>query len=361
VLHTVTGKEALRAPVEVVVRTRIERTSGAYLVGDLVHTMTLLPGEEVRIFTTDRRTRFTYEKDTDIAFRTQSVFEDQMYLSAMDSFFGRLSANSWAEGETSSTGQFESHGEVSNWFENIFSDPSGDVNGSFSMDSFASFASGLTAQASAAHHQSVAATAAASAVSIGAVGIQDKFKAELQDRFEMNCRHFRNPSRTHTVTFYFYQIRRLHTVEFAIEAIELPPVDRLMYRMKKVEKMRAVSDYAGYEDHVAARADVLNELVSRRLVRLDGGDIELGDVIRPRSTFRHEFSLPTPGLVVRGNREGRDLADPSMFRGLAELGGEVVDRAEQFGTALIERIGDAVLPVIVRGTALVQGFLPGVP
>ncbi len=99
------------------------------------------------------------------------------------------------------------------------------------MDSFASFASGLTAQASAAHHQSVAATAAASAVSIGAVGIQDKFKAELQDRFELNCRHFRNPSRTHTVTFYFYQIRRLHTVEFAIEAIELPPVDRLMYHL----------------------------------------------------------------------------------------------------------------------------------
>lgn len=163
------------------------------------------------------------------------------------------------------------------------------------------------------------------------------------------------------MTFYFYQIRRLHTAEFAIEAIELPPVDRLMCRMKKVEKMRAVSDYAGYEDHVTARADVLDELVSRRLVRLDGGDMELGDVIRPWSTFRHEFSLPTPGLVVRGNREGRDLADPSMFRGLAELGGEVADRAEQFGTALIERIGDAVLPVIVRDTALVQGFLPGVP
>ena len=359
VIHTIDGQQALRAPVEVVVRTRIERTSGAYLVGDLVHTMTLLPGEEVRIFTTDRRTRFSYEKDTDIAYRTQSVFEDQMYLSAMDSFFGRLSANSWAEGSASTQGQFESHGEVSNWFENIFSDPSGDVNGSFSMDSFASFTSGLAAQASAAHHQSVAATAAASAVSIGAVGIQDKFKAELQDRFELNCRHFRNPSRTHTTTFYFYQIRRMHTVEFAIEAIELPPVDRLLYRAKKKEK--AISDFAEYADHVAARSVVQDDLVARGLARLDHGELQLGDAIRPRSTFRHEFSLPTPGLVVRGNREGRTLADPSVFRELTELGGEVVDRAEELGTAIVERIGDAVLPVIVRGTALVKAFLPGVP
>jgi len=362
VIHTITGKEALRAPVEVLLRTRIERTSGTYTVGDLVHTMTLLPGEEVRIFTTDRRTRFSYEKDTDIAFRTQSVFEDQMYLSAMDTFFANLSANSWAEGSTSTTGQFESHGEVSNWFENIFSDPSGDVNGSFSMDSFASFASGLTAQASAAHHQSVTATAAASAVSIGHVGIQDKFKAELQDRFELNCRRFRNPSRTHTVTFYFYQIRRMHTVEFAIETIELPPVDRLLYQMKKKEKARGIADFADYADHVAARGDVLDALVARRLLRLgDDDEFELGDVIRPRSTVRHEFSLPTPGLVVRGNREGHALADPSVFRGLVELGGEVVDRAEELGTALIERVGDAVLPVIVRGAMLVRGFVPGLP
>jgi hypothetical protein len=207
----------------------------------------------------------------------------------------------------------------------------------------------------------VAATAVASAVSIGAVGIQDKFKAELQDRFELNCRHFRNPSRTHTVTFYFYQIRRLHTVEFVIEAVELPPVDRLLARMKKIENGRSLSDYGDYADHVAARSEVLAELVNRKLVRVAGGELELGDAIRPRSSFRDEFTLPTPGLVVRGNREGHALADPSVFRGLVELGGEVVDRTEQLGTALIGRIGDAVLPVIIRGTALVQGFLPGMP
>ena len=165
--------------------------------------------------------------------------------------------------------------------------------------------------------------------------------------------------RTHTVTFYFYQIRRMHTVEFAIEAIELPPVDRLLYRVKKKEK--AISDFAEYADHVAARTAVQDELVARGLARLDHGELQLGDAIRPRSTFRHEFSLPTPGLVVRGNREGRALADPSVFRELTELGGEVVDRAEELGTAIVERIGDAVLPVIVRGTALVKAFLPGVP
>ncbi|WP_449426309.1 hypothetical protein [Rhodanobacter lindaniclasticus] len=41
--------------VEVVLHTRFKRCSGPMALGDVVYTTTLLPGEKVRLATTDRR------------------------------------------------------------------------------------------------------------------------------------------------------------------------------------------------------------------------------------------------------------------------------------------------------------------
>lgn len=42
-------------PVEVLIHARLERCPGPMALGDLAYSTTLLPGEKVRLFTTDRR------------------------------------------------------------------------------------------------------------------------------------------------------------------------------------------------------------------------------------------------------------------------------------------------------------------
>ena len=91
-LWTTAGGTELEAPVEVLVRTHLERTAGDYVLGDLVYTLSLFPGEQVQMFSSDRRTRFSIDTTTNIGFHTAATFEDQMYLSSMDSFFGQVNA-----------------------------------------------------------------------------------------------------------------------------------------------------------------------------------------------------------------------------------------------------------------------------
>src|SRR5690242_3381205 len=54
------GRQAV-VTVEVILHVRLTRCPGPYSLGDPVHTITLLPGEKVKLFTSDRRTRFTLD------------------------------------------------------------------------------------------------------------------------------------------------------------------------------------------------------------------------------------------------------------------------------------------------------------
>ena len=58
-----TGGEPAIALVEVILHYRLERCPGPLTLGELVYTTTLLPGEKVRLFTTDRKTRFTFDSE----------------------------------------------------------------------------------------------------------------------------------------------------------------------------------------------------------------------------------------------------------------------------------------------------------
>src|SRR4029078_11730090 len=65
--HTPLVREGDRqrvVPVEVVITARLERCPGPMVQGDLVYTTTLLPGEKVRLFPTDRKTQFVHTAET---------------------------------------------------------------------------------------------------------------------------------------------------------------------------------------------------------------------------------------------------------------------------------------------------------
>ena len=48
-------------PVEVILHFRLTRCSGPLSLGDILYTTTLLPGEQVRLFTSDRHSRFSFK------------------------------------------------------------------------------------------------------------------------------------------------------------------------------------------------------------------------------------------------------------------------------------------------------------
>jgi hypothetical protein len=56
--------------VEVILHTHFTRCSGPFALGDLVYSTTLLPGEKVRLATTDRRSRFSVDSESNLSYRT---------------------------------------------------------------------------------------------------------------------------------------------------------------------------------------------------------------------------------------------------------------------------------------------------
>lgn len=361
--------EPLKAPVEVVVSTRLERTAGEYLIGDLVYTLSLLPGEEVRMFTTDRRTQFSVDTETKIGYHASATFEDQMYLSAMDSFMGQMSSSTWAHGEAGTSGSFRAHGEASGAFESFFSGPEADMNGSFNTNSFADFVGGMSAQASTAHHLSATATNTASAVSVGAVGIRNSIQGKLDTHVEMNYRSFKNPSRTRAVTFYFFQIRRAHTLKFWVDSITVSSPERTMWRMAKVAQNGASAKAAAvaaqpinlgkYQDFRHAHGVVQSELLNRQLIAANGNGHAMPESVRTQTSFSQEFSLPTPGLFVRGGRDVADVADPSLFREVTQVGGVIADELESLAVSFIERLGSGIVPAVMNKVVAAQAILSG--
>ena len=84
----------LQVNVEVKLHFRFSRCRGPLAMGDLLYTTTLLPGEKVRLFTSDRRSKFTFDTTTKFGYRNtqsseESFFAQQFSPGAPHSILGR--------------------------------------------------------------------------------------------------------------------------------------------------------------------------------------------------------------------------------------------------------------------------------
>src|SRR6266480_3129150 len=82
--------------VEVTIHVRVSRCSGPLTLGDLVYSNTLFPGETVRLFTADRRTRFSFDSSTSLSYRNEQTHEEQFYSSSMHDFMSDLTSTDHA-------------------------------------------------------------------------------------------------------------------------------------------------------------------------------------------------------------------------------------------------------------------------
>ena len=369
--HTTTvASGGRRIQVEVLIHARLERCPGPMTLGDLVYSTTLLPGEKVRLFTSDRRTRFSIDSESKVSYRHEQTSEERYYMSSMHDFMSDLSVRDSGSANSSNKGSARGHAETSGAIESFFAGPSVDVNGSYDASSTSSFLRELSQHASASDRRSEQGTRAASSVSVGEVSSRSHTEGESEDHQESSSREFSNSNRCHAVTYFFYQINKTQTVKFKIIAIQRRVIDSAAdtrvsnnsfvadggvsaipsavlatsANRLKVEEIGRDSVLARQRAEIAAtsrdaagansaRAAVLNGgvqpipavLKARALQQVDQSLIKeglldkRGSVSDERVTelaFERVSSLPTPGLLVKGCLDDCDVCEPALEKSI---------------------------------------------
>ena len=213
------------AAVEVLLHIRLERCTGPLTLGDLVYSTTLLPGEKVRLFTTDRRTRFTYDSESKISYRSEQTSEEQFYMASMSDSLSDVSVRDLSHASNTSQGSAQGHGGTSGAIQSFLGGASVDVSGSYNASSTGDFLHQLSQHASASSHRAEMGARTASAVSVGEVQSRTHTAGESEDHFESASREFANPNRCHAVTFYFYRINKTQTIRLTLESVTRRVID----------------------------------------------------------------------------------------------------------------------------------------
>ena len=114
--HRTTVNEAGRqvaVTVEVILHLRMTRCPGPLSLGDPVHTLTLLPGEKVKLFTSDRHSRFTLDSSTNVSYRNEQLSEERYFMAAVQNSMSDLSVTDSGHASNSESGKWDFHGDAS--------------------------------------------------------------------------------------------------------------------------------------------------------------------------------------------------------------------------------------------------------
>jgi hypothetical protein len=358
-----------RVQVEVLIHARFERCPGPMTLGDLVYSTTLLPGEKVRLFTSDRRSRFSFDSSTKVSYRNEQTSEERYYTASVHDFMSDVSVRDSGSASSSNRGSAKGHAGTSGAIQSFFGGASVDVSGSYEASSTSEFMRELSQHASSSDRRAEIGTRAASSVSVGEVSSRTHTEGESSDHFESASREFSNPNKCHAVTFFFYQINKTQTVRFKIIAIQRRVIDsaadtritnnpfvadgdvsaipnavlatdtnRLQVeeigRASELARLRAnapgaggaVGTAAGFATSRLAAAEVTPIPVAakvRALAQVDAALQKQGlidrqgkvtDKIVAELSFERISSLPTPGLLVKGCLDECDICEPSLDR-----------------------------------------------
>ena len=242
-------------PVEYVIEAELERCPGPLALGDIVYSTTLLPGEKVRLYTSTRNNRFTYDSESEVTYRHEQASEETYYMSSMDRFMSDLTVRDQSSGSASSESEFETEGSVSNWAASFFGRPNARVEGEFSGSSTFDFMRELSSHASSSHSRSVSATRAANSIAIGEVQSRTHAEGESESAYEASTRIIENTNRCHAVTYFAYQMMKKQTIRFRILAVRGRVIDPVGDSAVEAVPARPVSAVSVLPSGVLATAD----------------------------------------------------------------------------------------------------------
>lgn len=216
-----------RVNVEVILRFKFSRCTLGLTLGDPVYSTTLLPGEKVKLSTTDRRSRFTYDSETKLSYRSEQISEEQYYMTAVQKYMSDAAASQSGHSAESSDSHFDFHGDAGGSINpfSLSASASTSASGNHNSHSVGDYLNQQKAHAESAANQAVSSTRKAHSISIGEVSSRTHIEGTSEEHFEASSREFSNPNKCHAVTFMFYRLNKKQTVKFELVAIERRVLD----------------------------------------------------------------------------------------------------------------------------------------
>jgi hypothetical protein len=356
-----TDNQRRLVPVEVALHFRLTRCGGPLALGDILYSTTLLPGESVRLATSDRHSRFSFDSETSLAYRNNTTSEESYYMAGMANAVSNISLNESAA-TTSSFHSSSVSGGGGLGIDLGFISLGGGVSGSsYDASSASKLARNLTQHADTSSRHVEVGTRAASHTSVGEVQTRAHSEGESEDQYESSSRVFSNPNRCHALSFLFYKLNKCQTVRWELVGIERrvldpaaptgvelnnpPPATGVGVIPNSVlataatrldAERRGEESVAGAFEPAAAAARfglaavsvaaepitasarkaaldaVDKELVAEKLLAAVGGDVS--DAARKLFGWERQIAIPTAGVIVKGCLDDCDVCEPSLDR-----------------------------------------------
>jgi hypothetical protein len=219
---TITSAARRRITVEVILRFRFSRCTLGLTLGDPVYSTTLFPGEKVKLATTDRRSRFSFDSETKLSYRSEQISEEQYYMTAVEKYMADASASQSGHAESSSDGHWDFHGDAGGSINpfTLSASASTSASGNHNNHSVADYLNQQKSHVQSAASQAVSSTHKAHSVSIGQVSTRTHIEGESEDHFEASSREFTNYNKCHAVTYMFYRLNKKQKIKFELVSIE---------------------------------------------------------------------------------------------------------------------------------------------
>ena len=330
-------------PVEVKLHFHLKRCRGPLALGDLLYTNTLMPGEKVRLFTSDRRSKFTFDTESKFGYRNSQSSEESFYMQQMSDSLFDVNSRDTAHSSNQSHSHVDGKADAG---VNIFGlGGSASMSGNFDSNSVSDFLGEHSQHAQSSSRAAESGVRKASSVSIGEVQSRTHTESESEDHYESASREFQNGNDCHAQTFFFYQINKTQTISYTLESIDLrvmmdPDPANDFTRVaamplspstgvgvvssgvlstdanRRPTYLEAATSVAGNSDRfVGASAfrlqmpvllaamrtqalqQVQQELVQQGLLDKSG---QVSADAQKRYSFARKSSLPTPGVLVKG-------------------------------------------------------------
>lgn len=362
-----------RVTVEVVLRLRFTRCTLGLTLGDPAYSTTLLPGEKVKLTSTDRRSRFSYDSETKLSYRSEQISEEQYFMTAVQKYMADGASAQSGNSSSSSEGSWDFHGDAEGSI-NILSlgaSASTKAGGSHNSHSVADYLNEQRSHVQSSAAQAASATQKASSVSIGEVSSRTHIEGSSEEQFESSTREFSNLNKCHAVTYIFYRLNKKQKVKFELVSIERrvlddaapiggvleAPAQKKMpiafvpqdipatVTARKAAELAGVANFAAGSGNLQL-ASVANSPAQSQFFRLSAfqpkaegtpiaGDVreqalkqvdgeliqknlldktgKVSNDLKKTIDFEYEFSLPTPGIIVKGCLDECDVCEPLLM------------------------------------------------
>lgn len=325
------GDQRQVVPVEVTLHYRLTRCSGPLSLGDLMYTTTLLPGEKVQLYSSDRHSRFSFDSETKLSYRTETTSEESYFAAGMAHGMSNLSLLDTTNASSSFSSSSVSGGGGAGIDLGFFSIGGSASASSYDANSTSRLSRSLSQHAETLQQHMEVSTRAAASTSIGEVATRAHQQGESEDQYESASRTFSNPNHCHAVTFLFYRINKCQTVKFELVSIDRRVNDPLAPTGVSLNPPKPLTAVGVLPSRVLAtssnRLDVATRALQSVAVEQGGASVASGALLAKAFTnFPQQAPIPVNLRQAALQQVDQDLVKEGL---LDKVGGPVSKAAQE--------------------------------